>query len=80
MSKKDPDHAPGGSKLADAGRGDGHDIAGRLGELARALDREQDVEETLAVIVHAAAGTVPGAEHASISAIICRSIGVRRSS
>ena len=59
----------GGQELADPRSVDSHAMAGRLVDLARALEREQDVGETLDAIVHAAAGTVPGAQHASISAV-----------
>lgn len=44
-------------------------LADQLGALARSLEAEDDVEATLTAIVHAAVGTVPGAEHASISAV-----------
>lgn len=44
-------------------------LADRLAELARSLHEQPDVEETLSAIVHAAVATVPGAEHASVSAV-----------
>lgn len=44
-------------------------LADQLGALARELQSEDDVAGTLAAIVHAACGTVPGAGHASISAV-----------
>ena len=44
-------------------------LAGRLSRLARVLEHEDNVEDTLDAIVHAAVGTVPGAQHASISSI-----------
>lgn len=58
----------------DTGRpgGDGERLAHRLGRLARALQQEEDVEKTLDAIVHAAAGTVPGVQEASISMILRR--------
>ena len=46
-----------------------HDLAQQLSDLARDLEHESDVEGTLVAIVHAAVGTVPGAQHVSISAI-----------
>lgn len=48
---------------------DRDDLADRLSELARSLQDEADSDETLDAIVHAAVGTVPGAQHASISAV-----------
>ena len=55
---------------SDTGQTGGRDrLADQLGELARSLEAEDDVEATLTAIVHAAVGTVPGAEHASISAV-----------
>lgn len=44
-------------------------LADRLSELARSLEKHEDVDDTLEAIVHAAVGSVPGAGHASISAI-----------
>ena len=44
-------------------------LAGRLSDLARALERPADVADTLDAIVRAAVRTVPGAEHASISMV-----------
>ena len=44
-------------------------LAQRLSELARSLEHEADLQDTLDGIVHAAVGTVPGVEHVSISAI-----------
>jgi GAF domain-containing protein len=46
-----------------------NELAERLSTLSRDLQGETDVEGTLQAIVQAATGTVPGAEHASISAI-----------
>ena len=42
-------------------------LAEKLSALSRHLQEETDVESTLEAIVQAATGTVPGAEHASIS-------------
>jgi GAF domain-containing protein len=73
MGEKDQGSVPDGREPADHGdAANGHALAARLGELARALEREHDVGETLDTIVHAAAGTVPGAQHASISAVLRR--------
>lgn len=44
-------------------------LADRLSDLARSLQDERSLEETLSGIVHAAVGTVPGARHASISGV-----------
>jgi GAF domain-containing protein len=44
-------------------------LADRLASLARELQQEDDVEATLQAIADAATGAVPGATHASISAI-----------
>jgi hypothetical protein len=49
-------------------------LAERLSDLARTLESADDVEQTLDAIVHAAVGTVPGAEHASITAIKQRTV------
>lgn len=46
-----------------------HDLARVLGDLARSLQDEVDVQRTLHGIVQAAVDTVPGAEFASISAV-----------
>jgi transcriptional regulator with GAF, ATPase, and Fis domain len=59
---------------ADDGRsGDGssaHDaLAGRLSDLARALQHEDDVDGTLQAIVYAAVDTVPGAQYAAMSVV-----------
>jgi len=54
----------------DGGSAAGQDeLADRLSELARLLEHEAGVEETLKGIVEAAVGTVPGARHASISQV-----------
>jgi len=49
-----------------------NELAGKLGELARSMQDEKDLEHTLDAIVRAAAETVPGAEEASITAVIAR--------
>lgn len=47
----------------------GDELADALGSLARDLEDEGDLDSTLNAIVHAAVGTIPGAEHASISMV-----------
>jgi len=44
-------------------------LAEKLSELARSMQDEKGLENTLTAIVHAAAETVPGADEASISAV-----------
>jgi GAF domain-containing protein len=44
-------------------------LAEKLSNLSRDLQEEKDVDRTLEAIAQAATGTVPGAEHASISLI-----------
>jgi GAF domain-containing protein len=46
-----------------------HRLADQLSDLARSLQGEEDIDDTLDAIVHAAVGTVPGARHASISVV-----------
>jgi GAF domain-containing protein len=53
--------------------GEANVLAEKVGQLARQLQDEKDVEHTLAAIVAAAADTVPGADHASISSVRKRS-------
>ena len=48
---------------------EGDALADQLSMLARSLDERADLQTTLDAIVHAAVGTVPGARHASISAV-----------
>ena len=50
----------------------GNVLAERFGALSRDLENKENVEATLSAIVRAATSTVPGAEHASISAVIRR--------
>ncbi|HEY6746629.1 MAG TPA: GAF and ANTAR domain-containing protein [Mycobacteriales bacterium] len=47
-------------------------LAETLSELSRTLQDQHDVEGTLQAIVLAATGTVPGADYASISAVVQR--------
>ncbi len=57
----------------DTGSAVGDDaLAQRLSDLARSLEAEQGMDETLRQILDAAVGTVPGAQHASISKILRR--------
>ena len=61
----------GAPSSSDTGETAGQDdeLAGRPSDLARLLEKQDDVEQTLTAIVHSAVGTVPGAEHASISVV-----------
>ncbi len=54
-----------------ANRGDAasEDLAVALSRIARSLEHEDDVQGTLDAIVGSAVGTVPGAQHASISMV-----------
>jgi hypothetical protein len=49
-----------------------NELAETLGELARSMQEEKGLENTLTAIVQAAAETVPGADEASITAVIGR--------
>ena len=49
-----------------------HDLAAHLTEIARRLQRQRDEQKTMDAIVHAAVGTIPGAEHAGIMAVTGR--------
>lgn len=51
------------------GTPDPQELAGRLSDLARSLQDEHSVEDTLDGIVKAAVGTVPGVEHAGLSVV-----------
>lgn len=55
------DHEPPGGTPAS--------LADQLGDLARLLQQEDRVEGTVEAIVHAAVGTIAGADHASISSV-----------
>ncbi|HEX8093048.1 ANTAR domain-containing protein [Jatrophihabitans sp.] len=67
------DNKPGSRGMPsseDTGTRAGEDaLAQRLSELARTLDAEHGLDDTLKQIVQAAVGTVPGAQHASISRV-----------
>lgn len=60
--------------------GDDDQLADRLSQLARSLEQQPDAAETLDAVVHAAVDTVPGAQHASISAIRKRRVVETRAS
>lgn len=47
-------------------------LADQLSDLSRKLERHDDVDDTLGAIVHAAVGTVPGAQHASVTSTRAR--------
>jgi GAF domain-containing protein len=49
-----------------------NELAEKLAELARSMQEEKGLENTLTAIVHAAANTVPGADEASITAVTGR--------
>jgi GAF domain-containing protein len=53
----------------DTGRVGGDDLAVKLSDLARTLQDENDVEQTLDAIAAAAVDTVPGAEYAALSVV-----------
>jgi len=53
-------------------------LADHLGDLARLLQQEDQLEDTLDAIVHAAVGTVGGADHASMSSVSRRGEVVTR--
>ncbi len=64
------DKGRGQPSTSDTGQSAGRDVlADQLSDLARLLEAEDDVEATLTAVVHAAVGTVPGADHASISSV-----------
>ena len=56
-----------GETSPDVGGLDG--LAGHLSDLARALQDEDGVDQTLQAIVDAAVGTVPGAQYAALSVV-----------
>ncbi|SDF73127.1 GAF domain-containing protein [Lentzea fradiae] len=51
---------------------DDSDLATQLTDIARGLRRQRGEQETLDAIVHAAVGSIPGAEHAGIMTITGR--------
>ncbi len=62
------------------GAGGLDDLAAQLSALARSLQEGEDLQATLDSIVGAAVGTVPGAQHASISSIRRRKEVITRAS
>jgi GAF domain-containing protein len=60
------DTAPSGGNRGDIAP---EDLAVALSRIARSLEHRDDVQETLDAIVSSAIGTVPGAQHASISMV-----------
>ncbi len=68
MASSDNDANNGrGETKPDAG--DSDSLAGRLSDLARVLQDEDSVDQTLQAIVDAAVGTVPGAQYAGLSVV-----------
>ena len=59
----------GGTTPTDGGAHGLSDLTARLADLARTVQQQPDVQTTLDAIVHAAVQNIPGAQHASISAI-----------
>ena len=57
-----------------------HDLAEQLADLARGLEEQHDVQATLDALVAAAAGTIPGAQHVSLSSVRRRREVVTRAS
>lgn len=62
---------PPGDDISGGRRSD-YRLADQLSDLSRKLERHDDVDDTLGAIVHAAVGTVPGAQHASITSTKAR--------
>ncbi len=62
----------GGRRPSSSPRAGATALADQLSELARSLESEDDVQDTLNAIVRAAVETVPGAEQASISSVVGR--------
>jgi transcriptional regulator with GAF, ATPase, and Fis domain len=68
-----PDDAGRGlPSSSDTGGAVSDSLARQLSEFARSLQDQDDVQQTLDAIVHAAAETVPGAQEASLSIILKR--------
>jgi transcriptional regulator with GAF, ATPase, and Fis domain len=59
----------GRPSVHDTGHGGIDELAARLSDLARVLQDEEGVDETLQAIVDAAVGTVPGAQYAALSVV-----------
>jgi transcriptional regulator with GAF, ATPase, and Fis domain len=68
-----PPESQGQPSSEDSGAAEGQDaLALQLGELARALQAEEDTDQTLARVVQGAIELVPGAEEGSISVVRAR--------
>ena len=67
MAGSDNEATNGRGTAPDAGGSD--ELAGRLSDLARTLQDEDSVDETLQAIVDAAVGTVPGTQYAALSVV-----------
>lgn len=59
--------------MADHTAGEGQDLAAHLTQIARMLQQQGGEQATMDAIVHAAVGTIPGAEHAGIMTVLRRS-------
>jgi GAF domain-containing protein len=59
--------------MAEHTAGESQDLAAHLTRIARMLQQQGGEQETMDAIVHAAVGTVPGAEHAGIMTVLRRS-------
>jgi GAF domain-containing protein len=59
--------------MADHTAAESHDLAAHLTRIARMLQKQGGEQETMDAIVHAAVGTIPGAEHAGIMTVLRRS-------
>jgi transcriptional regulator with GAF, ATPase, and Fis domain len=70
-----PERSTGRGRPSSAFAGDGpgrNRLAERLGDLSRDLQDTEDLQAALTAIVRAAADTIPGVEHASISMVVKR--------
>lgn len=56
------DRGRGRTSAEDTGRSQVEELATQLGHLARALEHEDSLDDTLNAIVHASVGTVPGGQ------------------
>lgn len=66
-----PDSGWGQPSMYNRGAAAGeHPLAARLSELARTLHQQEDTEDTLTEIVHAATKLIPGAEEGSVSVVL----------
>jgi transcriptional regulator with GAF, ATPase, and Fis domain len=69
MASNDPGEGQGRPLSEATQNADGDDLAARLSDLARALEKEDDVEKTLQAIVNAAVDTIPGAQYAGLMVV-----------